>query len=106
MSHYKKHIFICTNQKDPGKKCCADSGGEPFVEQLKKRLQELGLHGPGQFRVSRSGCLGRCKLGPSLVIYPDGVWYTYSTFDDIEEIIHRHLIEGKRVEHLLMKEPE
>ena len=101
-AHYTKHIFICTNQKSDGKQCCANSGGVSYFDHMKMKLVELGLHGPGQIRVSRSGCLGRCSLGPSLVIYPEGTWYTYSTFADLDEIITTHLIEGVRVERLLI----
>ena len=102
MEHYTKHIFICTNQKAPGKECCANSGGEPFFEHMKKKLKKLDLHGPGKFRVSKSGCLGRCSVGPALVIYPESVWYTYTSFADIDEIIAMHLIAGGTVERLLI----
>jgi (2Fe-2S) ferredoxin len=102
LEHYTKHVFICTNKKSPGKKCCANSGGETYFDYLKSRLLELGLHGPGQIRVSKSGCLGRCGEGPCVVIYPDSVWYTYSSTADIDEIIKSHLIEGNRVERLIL----
>lgn len=102
MNVYTKHIFICTNQKAPGKTCCANTGGQPFFHYLKQRLSALNLHGPGKIRVSQSGCLGRCELGPCLVVYPDGVWYTYSSEADIETIIQQVLIENKTVEHLLI----
>lgn len=102
MSHYTKHIFICTNQKAPGKQCCANSGGEEYFDFMKAKLLELDLHGPGKIRVSKSGCLGRCSSGPCIVIYPEGVWYTYSSFSDIEQIIRCHLIDGEIVEQLLL----
>ncbi|KGP63265.1 2Fe-2S ferredoxin [Legionella norrlandica] len=102
LSHYTKHVFICTNQKAPGKQCCANSGGEEFFDFMKSKLLELDLHGPGKVRVSKSGCLGRCSSGPCIVIYPEGVWYTYSSFVDIEQIIKSHLINGKIVEELLI----
>jgi (2Fe-2S) ferredoxin len=100
LNHYTKHIFICTNQKAPGKKCCANGGGEPFFDYMKDKLKTLDLHGPGKFRVSKSGCLGRCALGPCLVIYPEGVWYSYTSFADLDEIIEKHLIQGNIVEGL------
>lgn len=89
-----KHIFLCTNQKALGKPCCANSGGEEFFTYMKSRLVALGLHGPGKIRISKSGCLGRCALGPCLVIYPEGIWYTYSSFTDIDAIINAHLVSG------------
>ena len=105
MSHYIKHIFICTHQKAPGKTCCANDGGEPFVEYMKKSLKKEGMHGAGKIRVSRSGCLGRCKLGPCMVIYPEGTWYSYKTFSDVDKIIQQHLIAGHSVPELLIDMP-
>jgi len=103
IGHYKNHVFICTNQKPEGKPCCQNTGGLAFFDHMKKQLVELGFHGPGQIRVSKSLCLGRCSLGPMLVIYPEGVWYRYASFDDIDEIISSHLLQGKPVERLLVK---
>lgn len=102
MSHYQRHLFVCTNQKIPGKKCCAGGGGEAIFEYLKAQLLEMGLYGPGKIRVSKSGCLGRCGSGPCVVVYPEGIWYQYSSSEDIDEIIKQHLIDGKPVSHLMM----
>lgn len=102
MSFYTKHILLCTNQKMAGKICCANSGGEAFFEYFKSKLLEMDLHGPGKIRISKTGCLGRCSQGPGIVIYPEGTWYTYSSYEDIDNIIESHLIEGKPVEVLLM----
>ncbi|QMT58942.1 MULTISPECIES: (2Fe-2S) ferredoxin domain-containing protein [unclassified Legionella] len=102
MAYYNKHILVCTNQKAAGKQCCGNTGGEPFFDYLKSRLLELEMHGPGKVRVSKSGCLGRCSSGPCIVIYPEGVWYSYSSFSDIDEIIEQHLISGNIAEQLLI----
>lgn len=102
MTYYTQHIFICTNQKAAGKQCCANSGGEEFFTYLKSRLIELGIYGPGRIRVSKSGCLGRCGSGPCLVIYPEGIWYTYDSFADIDQIIESHLISGRKLQKLLI----
>jgi len=101
-NYYSKHVFICTNQKEVGKTCCANSGGKSYFNYLKTRMKELGCHGPGKIRVSQSGCLGRCNEGPCIAIYPDGLWYTYHSFDDIDEIIERGLIAGQVIERLLL----
>lgn len=107
MSYYSKHVLLCTNQKAAGKQCCANSGGEEYFTYMKSRLGELGVHGPGKIRVSKSGCLGRCALGPCMVIYPEAVWYTYSSFADIDEIIESHLISGQVVQRLALElEPQ
>ena len=100
--HYNKHVFVCSNQKAPGKICCANTGGEPFFDYMKTRLKTLDLHGAGKIRMSQSGCLGRCKRGPCLVIYPEGVWYRYASQDDLDDIIQTHLIDNGVVERLLI----
>ncbi|KTD19686.1 (2Fe-2S) ferredoxin [Legionella londiniensis] len=76
------------------------------MEYMKGKLAELGLQGPGKIRVSKSGCLGRCSQGPCIVIYPDGVWYTYTSFSDLDEIVTEYLSKGKIVEHLLIPTPD
>lgn len=103
MSLYKQHVFLCTNQKAPGKTCCANTGGEPYFEYLKNKLLTLGLHGPGKIRVSKSGCLGRCSEGPCIVIYPEGIWYRYSSFADIDAIVQEHLMNNHCVNDLLIE---
>jgi (2Fe-2S) ferredoxin len=106
MSYYNKHLFFCINQREGGKECCNNKGASELREYAKKRLVALGLHGPGAMRVNMSGCLGRCSEGPTLVIYPDGVWYSYQNQADIDEIIEQHLVKGQTVERLLMKKAE
>ena len=104
MSYYTKHVLLCTNQKPTGIPCCANSGGDEFFTYMKSKLIELDIHGPGKIRISKSGCLGRCKLGPCVVIYPEAVWYSYSSFADIDKIIEGHLLADKQVEELLIVE--
>jgi len=102
MAFYQKHLFICINQKDAGRKCCAMAEPGQYFTYLKQKLKAEGLHGPNKVRVTRSGCLGRCSEGPSIVIYPDGIWYHYKNQADIDEIIEKHLKLGQVVEHLQM----
>lgn len=97
---YERHIFVCVNQKDNGKKCCAEGGSPEFATYLKERLVEKGLHGPGKNRVTTTKCLGRCSIGPSLVIYPEGVWYNFSTESDLDRIIDEHISQNKVIETL------
>lgn len=103
MSHYQKHIFLCVNQKVGGKRCCAQGEADEMAKYLKLSLMEKGLHGPDKYRVSTSGCLGRCAKGPCLVIYPDAVWYTYNSQQDIDRIIDEHLLNNKILEELLIR---
>jgi (2Fe-2S) ferredoxin len=69
---------------------------------MKSKLVELAMHGAGKIRVSKSGCLGRCNSGPCIVIYPEGVWYSYTSFSDIDRIIEHHLLADRPVGDLLI----
>jgi (2Fe-2S) ferredoxin len=83
-----------------GKKCCGAQDASAFFDYMKKDLKKKGLHCASQLRVCTSSCLGRCDEGPLLVVYPEGVWYSYKTYTDIDEIIEQHLIEGNIVTRL------
>lgn len=98
---YRKHVFMCTNQRPAGdpQGCCWDKGSVAKRNYMKKRAKELGLV---DVRINIAGCLDRCELGPTMAIYPEGVWYTYRTEDDIDEILQRHVIEDGRVPRLLL----
>ncbi|KTC96508.1 (2Fe-2S) ferredoxin [Legionella geestiana] len=103
--YYQRHILVCTNQKPGGKACCAEKGAAETFEYLRTRLLERGLQGPGMLRTSKTGCLGRCAMGPCMVIYPEGVWYRCHTEADVDEVIEKHLVGGETVTRLLMDEP-
>lgn len=101
MSYFKHHVFFCCNERDAGQDSCNSGGGAAAVfAWTKDRIAALGRNGPGAIRVNRAGCLGRCEIGPALVVYPEGVWYTYVDQQDVEEIIQEHLINGRVVERL------
>ena len=100
----QKHLFFCLNQRDDDKKCCGNSGSEALWSYAKQRLIALNLHHRKGIRANKSGCLGRCSDGPSIVVYPDGVWYRAENTADIDEIIESHLLNGTPVKRLLMSE--
>lgn len=102
MSYFSRHIFFCLNQREEGRQCCNNYGATDLLNYTKSRLKELGISSSEKIRVNRAGCLGRCEEGPVLVIYPEGVWYTYVDREDIDEIIDSHLVLGKQVERLLI----
>jgi len=99
MSYFKHHVFFCTNQRSEGE-CCAVHGAQDARDYMKKRCNALGIHGEGNVRINAAGCLDRCSRGPVMVIYPEGVWYTWVDREDLDEIIERHLVAGERVERL------
>jgi len=100
--YYQRHVFICVNQREDGRQSCEDCKASEARDYAKKRIKELGESGKGKIRINQAGCLDRCSEGPVLVIYPEGVWYTYIDRDDIDEIINQHLLNGKKVERLLL----
>ena len=97
--YYRTHVFCCTNERPEGhpRGCCKARGSVPLRNYLKARVKELGLEG---VRINIAGCLDRCELGPTMVIYPEGVWYHYETMEDAEEILQRHILRGERVKRL------
>jgi (2Fe-2S) ferredoxin len=98
---YQSHVFICQNKRPDGhpRGCCEDKGATKLRNYMKARAKEMGF-GLDQLRVNTAGCLERCELGPTMVIYPEAVWYHFRTTEDIEEILETHLKQGKRVERL------
>jgi len=102
--YYAKHLFFCTNLRPEGaeRPSCARCGSPELRAWAKARIKQLGLAGAGRIRVNTAGCLDRCELGPTLVVYPEGIWYTYVDEDDLEEIIQSHLIGGQPVERLML----
>ena len=103
MPYYHHHVFFCTNQREDGRTCCADKQAQEMRDYAKEKVKALGLAGQGRVRINNAGCMDRCEEGPTLVIYPEGIWYTYVDKADIDEIIEQHLVHGRVVERLKMK---
>ncbi len=97
---YRYHVFFCCNQRKNGETCCEDAGAAGMREYAKQRCKSLGIHAPGGIRINKAGCMGRCEQGPVVVIYPQGIWYTYVDEADIDEIIDEQLLHGRVVERL------
>ena len=104
MSHFRHHVFFCTNQRAGGEACCNDHGASALRAYAKDRVKALGERIPARVRINTAGCLDRCERGPVIVVYPDAVWYTYVDRADIDEIIEEHLVHGRIVERLRIPE--
>ncbi len=103
MNNPETLIFVCCNQKATGK-CCANNGAEEALEYLRaaiKARKDTTFQGR-KVKAVKTSCLGRCAQGPSILIVPDQIWYTFETLADLNEIIESHLIEGKIVRRCLM----
>ncbi|MES2743072.1 MAG: (2Fe-2S) ferredoxin domain-containing protein [Pseudomonadota bacterium] len=98
--YFERHVFFCMNKRDDGRSSCGEHGAEAAQKHCKRRVKDLGLSGPGKIRINQAGCLDRCEEGPVLVVYPEGVWYTYVDNSDIDEIVDRHLAGGEIVARL------
>lgn len=99
---YDIHIFVCTNERaDKSVPSCGESHGNDLVAEFKKQLSNRNIQ--GKLRVQKSGCLGICKFGPTIAIYPEGIFYVNVKKEDVEEIILSHLINKKPLERLLLK---
>lgn len=88
---------------DDPRGCCLGRGAEEILTTFKKEIKKRGLK--GKIRANRAGCLDACAFGPSVVIYPEGIWYTVKTREDALEVIEEHLVKGKIIERLLMARP-
>ncbi|MDH5654572.1 MAG: (2Fe-2S) ferredoxin domain-containing protein [Spirochaetia bacterium] len=96
---YKKHIFVCTNERTDGSRIsCGEKNGMDLVQEFKKEMGKYGLQ--KSMRVQRSGCFDICEKGPSVVVYPEGVFYSHVKIEDIPEIVKEHLQNDRHVERL------
>ena len=101
MNYYHKHVFFCTNQRPSGEACCNDKGAQKMRDYVKHKVKALGLNAAeNRIRINSAGCMDRCAEGPVLVVYPEGIWYTYIDEHDLDEIIEEHLQHGRIVERL------
>jgi (2Fe-2S) ferredoxin len=96
---YKKHIFVCTNQRPEGaRKCCGEETGMSIVREFKQQLKEKGLN--GELRAQKAGCMDLCEHGPMIAIYPDGIFYGNVSKDKVSEIIERSVLKSEVIEEL------
>lgn len=86
---YRAVVFVCVNAREGGEPSCGPRGAAAIREKLKALVQSRGLK--GKVRVSQSGCMDLCALGPNVMVFPDGVWYQGVTEADVAAIAERHL---------------
>ena len=98
---YKYHVFVCTNRREEYS-ACDDFDAHSMRDYMKQEVKKRNLYGEGRIRIGQAGCLGRCLSGPVMVVYPQGVWYTYVDRDDVDEIIESHLVNDQPVERLMI----
>ncbi len=103
---YKYHIFCCQNHRDSDnpKGCCLAKNSQAILEFFKKTAHDQGLK--KTVRITKCGCLAACRFGPSVVVYPEGTWYTIPTVEAAKEVFEKHILGGRPVERFFMKEEE
>ena len=89
---YKCHLFVCLKSRGGERKSCGDEESTDIKALLKDEISDRGWK--GKVRVSESGCLGVCGVGPNVMIYPQGIWLTQVKPPDMPEIL-------KTIEQLL-----
>ncbi len=104
MAKYQRHVFVCTNQREPGsaRRCCNADGKSQLQARFKRAVDAAGLK--RNVRVNKAGCLDQCEHGPTVVVYPEAVWYGHVAESDVDEIVASHLVGGRPVERLLLAE--
>ena len=94
------HILVCTNQRPAGhpRGSCGEADAQAVMEKFDMGIESKGLF--GKAIVTSTSCMGPCSVGPAVVIYPDGVWYSKVKPEDVDEILDQHIGQGKKVERL------
>lgn len=102
MPDWKHHVFVCTNKRPPGhpKGSCADRGCNEVRLAISEAIESKELY--EQVKLNTSDCLGPCRQGPCIVVYPENVWYGGVTAADVAEIVQSHFIDGQPVARLLL----
>lgn len=103
---YRHHIFCCMNEREAGhpRGCCGAQRGQDIRAAF---ATQLALQGVKDCRANKSLCLDRCEHGPTVVVYPEGVWYHIGDIQtDVAEIVREHIVGGHPVERLRLPERE
>lgn len=92
----KYQVMVCAGTG------CMSSNSEKIAQRLDKELEARGMI--EQVQIVRTGCFGLCALGPIMIVYPQGSFYSMITVDDVAEIVEEHFVNGRVVKRLLYKE--
>jgi (2Fe-2S) ferredoxin len=93
INQIQRHVFLCT-----GPSCCTPEQGMASWEALKQSLKQAGVEsGEKACYRTKAGCLRICTHGPTMVVYPEGIWYHDMTADKIPQFVEQHLVQGEPV---------
>ncbi|MGI6704186.1 MAG: NADH-quinone oxidoreductase subunit NuoF [Clostridia bacterium] len=96
MDIFRSHVLVC------GGTGCTSSGSPKVIEAFHKHLKDKGID--NEVKVVQTGCHGLCELGPVIIVYPEGVFYSRVQEEDVEEIVSEHLLKGRIVKRLVYEE--
>ena len=96
MNIYRAHVLVC------GGTGCTSSGSAKIQEEFENQLKQKGLE--NEIKVVQTGCFGLCALGPVVIVYPEGAFYSMVKVEDVAEIVEEHLLKGRIVTRLLYAE--
>ncbi|MEO5378164.1 MAG: (2Fe-2S) ferredoxin domain-containing protein [Magnetococcus sp. DMHC-6] len=99
----KHHVFVCMNSRPEGhpRGSCATAGAGSVLNAFASELEKRCLF--DSIQVTGTACLGPCDNGPSVVVYPEGVWYGRVQPGDVTEIFDQHLVGGDPLARLRIK---
>ena len=89
----RAHVLIC------GGTGCTSSGSVAIQDAFQSNIEACGL--TEEVKIVQTGCFGLCALGPVVIVYPDGTFYSRVTPEDVKEIVEEHLLKGRIVERLV-----
>ena len=92
----RSQVLIC------GGTGCTSSGSKQIQSEFQKNIKAKGLE--GEIKLVQTGCFGLCALGPVVIIYPEGTFYSQVKPEDVAEIVEEHLLKGRVVERLVYDE--
>ena len=93
---YRSHVLVC------GGTGCTSSNSQKIIEAMEAEIKAKGLE--NEVQVIRTGCFGLCALGPIMIVYPEGCFYSEVKVEDVPEIVEEHLLKGRMVKRLLYSE--
>ena len=96
MDLFRSQVLIC------GGTGCTSSGSAELIRLFEEKIKEVGLE--KEVKVVRTGCFGLCEMGPVVIVYPEGAFYSHIKAENVEEIVNEHLLKGRIVRRLLCRE--
>jgi (2Fe-2S) ferredoxin len=102
MPRPEKHVFICTQNRPQGhpRGSCGSSGSAEILNEFMNEIQSHNLF--ETIALTNTGCMGPCMIGPSVLVYPEGILYGKVKKTDVKTIVEQHLIGGVPVANLVM----